>query len=115
MVTEVTFRCVVGTHCSEGGLVECCSGSFGDGKSESYFLQFHLMMKGCLFFGNMQLKAKKTAIQCQGKKGLFNYLFSCLLFLPLLSVYLTSWWPGAFKNKLNLKVKNNPLLFPAVT
>lgn len=33
---EVTFPPVVRTKCSEGGwLVECFSGSFGDGKSES--------------------------------------------------------------------------------
>lgn len=98
---EVTFSCVVGTQCSEGGLAECCSGSFGDGKNESYFLQFHLMMKGCLFFGNMQLKAKKQLSNVKARKASLITFFLVCLFSPLLSVYLTSWWPGAFKNKLN--------------
>lgn len=66
---EVTFPCIVGTKCSEGGqLFEWFSGSFGDGKSESCSLQFHLIMKGCLLFGNMHLKAKNSyPMSRQGK------------------------------------------------
>lgn len=36
---------------------------------ESYFLQFHLMVKGCLLFGNMQLKAKKQLSNVKARKG----------------------------------------------
>lgn len=58
--------------------------------------------EGLPFIWKHAAKGQKTAIQCQGKKGLFNYLFFCLgFFFSFLSVYPTSWWLGAFKNELN--------------
>lgn len=70
---------------------------------ESYFLQFHLMVKGCLLFGNMQLKAKKQLSNVKARKGslITFFLVWVFFFSSFLSVYPTSWWLGAFKNELN--------------
>lgn len=44
--------------------------------------------EGLPFIWKHAAKGQKTAIQCQGKKGLFNYLFSCLGFFFFLPFFL---------------------------
>lgn len=74
---EVTFPRVAGTGCSEGGQwLECFSGSFGGGKSESCSLRFHLIRQRCLLFGNMCLKAKKQLSNVKARKAsLITFFF----------------------------------------
>lgn len=55
-------------------MFECATESSGDGKSESWSV-ISSGHEGLPFIWKHAPKGQKTAIQCQGEEGLFNYLF----------------------------------------